>query len=49
MDAIIAASAACMRKQADPHGIAWVRFPLDDRFEHHDGTKVLELKKEGTR
>ena len=30
-------------KQADPRGIAWARFPLDDRFEHHGGAKVMEL------
>ncbi len=30
-------------KQADPHGIAWARFPIDDRFEHHDGAKAVEL------
>jgi hypothetical protein len=32
-------------KQADPQGIAWARFPLDDRFEHHDGAKMMELNK----
>ncbi len=30
-------------KQADAKGIAWARFPLDDRFEHHDGAKAVEL------
>ncbi len=30
-------------KQADAHGITWARFPLDDRFEHHDGAKAVEL------
>ncbi len=30
-------------KQADPQGRAWYRYTLDDRFEHHDGTKVIEL------
>jgi hypothetical protein len=30
-------------KQADPQGIAWARFPIDDRFEHHDGAKAVEL------
>ena len=30
-------------KKAEPLGRAWYRYPLDDRFEHHDGTKVFEL------
>ena len=30
-------------KKADPHGIAWSRIPIDNRFEHHDGAKVVEL------
>jgi hypothetical protein len=30
-------------KKAAPKGIAWSRFPIDDRFEHHDGAKVVEL------
>ena len=30
-------------KQADAHGIAWSRFPVDNRFEHHDGAKIIEL------
>ncbi len=30
-------------KKADPAGITWKRWTLDDRFEHHDGTKVVEL------
>jgi hypothetical protein len=30
-------------KKADPQGRAWYRHPLDDRFEHHDGTKVFEV------
>jgi len=30
-------------KQADAKGRAWKRFVIDDRFEHHDGTKVIEL------
>lgn len=30
-------------KKADPRGHAWTQFVLDDRFEHHDGTKVVEL------
>jgi VCBS repeat protein/FG-GAP repeat protein len=30
-------------QRADPAGIAWKRQPLDDRFEHHDGAKSIEL------
>ena len=30
-------------KKADPKGITWSRFPIDNRFEHHDGAKVVEL------
>lgn len=30
-------------KKADPHGTAWLRYTLDDRFEHHDGSKIVEL------
>jgi hypothetical protein len=30
-------------KQADPQGITWSRFPMDNRFEHHDGAKAVEL------
>ena len=30
-------------KKADPEGRSWKRYTLDDRFEHHDGTKVVEL------
>lgn len=30
-------------KKADPKGMSWYRYTLDDRFEHHDGTKVVEL------
>ena len=30
-------------KKADPAGISWKRWTLDDRFEHHDGTKIIEL------
>ncbi len=30
-------------KQANPAGTAWRRYVLDDRFEHHDGTKIIEL------
>jgi len=29
--------------QTDARGQAWYRAVLDDRFEHHDGTKVFEL------
>lgn len=30
-------------QQADPHGQTWRRYLVDDRFEHHDGCKVVEL------
>jgi hypothetical protein len=30
-------------KKADPQGLSWTRFPLDNRFEHHDGAKAVEL------
>jgi hypothetical protein len=30
-------------KQVDAQGIAWSRFPIDNRFEHHDGAKTVEL------
>ena len=30
-------------KKADPAGLTWKRWTLDDRFEHHDGTKIIEL------
>lgn len=30
-------------KRACETGRYWKRFQLDDRFEHHDGTKVIEL------
>ena len=30
-------------KKAEPQGWAWYRYPLDDRFEHHDGTRVFEV------
>lgn len=30
-------------KKADAAGATWTRFTLDDRFEHHDGTKVITL------
>lgn len=30
-------------KKADRNGLTWTRFTLDDRFEHHDGTKVIPL------
>lgn len=30
-------------KQADANGVTWARFVLDDRFEHHDGSKAVEL------
>lgn len=31
-------------KKADPMGLTWKRFMVDDRFEHHDGAKVYELQ-----
>lgn len=30
-------------KQADAEGLTWSRFPIDNRFEHHDGSKTIEL------
>ncbi len=30
-------------KQVDAQGISWSRFPIDSRFEHHDGAKAVEL------
>ncbi len=30
-------------KKADPKGLTWKRYTLDDRFEHHDGTKLIDL------
>ena len=30
-------------KKADPEGRSWKRYTIDDRFEHHDGTRVVEL------
>ncbi|MFC1716086.1 FG-GAP and VCBS repeat-containing protein, partial [Candidatus Poribacteria bacterium] len=30
-------------KKADPEGRSWYRYTIDDRFEHHDGTRVVEL------
>ena len=30
-------------KKADPGGKTWKRFIVDDRFEHHDGAKILDL------
>ena len=30
-------------KKADPAGLTWKRYTLDDRFEHHDGTKIINL------
>jgi hypothetical protein len=30
-------------KQADAQGLTWSRFPIDNRFEHHDGAKTIEL------
>ena len=31
-------------KQADPAGRAWWRHVLDDRFEHHDGCRIVQLQ-----
>jgi hypothetical protein len=30
-------------KKADKHGKTWKRYVLDNRFEHHDGTKIIKL------
>ncbi len=30
-------------KQADAQGTAWYRYLLDDRFEQHDGAKIIQL------
>jgi len=30
-------------KKVEPQGRAWFRYTLDDRFEHHDGTKIFEV------
>jgi len=30
-------------KKADPRGLTWKRFVLDDRFEHHDGAQLIDL------
>lgn len=30
--------------KADPEGRSWRRYQLDDRFEHHDGTKIIRLE-----
>ncbi len=30
-------------KKADAKGLTWSRHPIDNRFEHHDGAKVVEL------
>ena len=32
-------------KKADAAGRSWKRWTIDDRFEHHDGTKVVELER----
>jgi len=31
-------------KPANKEATAWWRYPIEDRFEHHDGTKVVELE-----
>ena len=30
-------------KQADARGRTWRRWQWDDRFEHHDGMRIIEL------
>jgi hypothetical protein len=30
-------------KQAAPEGTSWRRYVLDDRFEHHDGARIIKL------
>lgn len=30
-------------KKANPEATAWYRYMMDERFEHHDGTKLIEL------
>jgi FG-GAP-like repeat/FG-GAP repeat len=30
-------------KQTDAKGLTWSRFPIDNRFEHHDGAEIIEL------
>ena len=30
-------------KKAEPGGRAWYRYVLDDRFEHHDGLRLIQL------
>jgi len=36
-------SRLCVYKKAEPQGQAWIQYVLDDRFEHHDETKVFEV------
>ncbi len=31
-------------KNADGKGKHWTRFVISDRFEHHNGTKIITLK-----
>jgi hypothetical protein len=31
-------------KKADPEGLTWKSYVIDGRFEHHDGTKIVELE-----
>ncbi|NOK62525.1 MAG: hypothetical protein GFH27_549333n13 [Chloroflexi bacterium AL-W] len=33
-------------KKADPLGHSWKRYTLDNRFEHHDGAKIIQLDPE---
>lgn len=30
-------------KKADPRGLTWKQYVVDDRFEHHDGTRLFEI------
>ncbi|MBO0861421.1 MAG: VCBS repeat-containing protein [Chloracidobacterium sp.] len=30
-------------KKADPKGLTWWRYVVDERFEHHDGLKLIHL------
>ena len=36
-------SRLCVYKKAERQGRVWIQHVLDDRFEHHDGTKVFEV------
>jgi hypothetical protein len=30
-------------KKANPEATSWYQYTIDDRFEHHDGTKIIQL------